>query len=246
MQLTAFYFDKATTPLPSDIIIALAPLASTLTEFANISASGSSGQPKMASPEGGSNTGATASESQPQGDGQRNRGRGRGKGNQNRRGGQRRGRGGNNSNVPIVPANPAAQDVAAAASRAHAMAAGKAAEAAEDDDGEVCFICANPVAHHSIAPCNHTTCHICGLRMRALYKTKDCAHCRVCFSSLYPGKSFIVNSVLDPSSLCHLYRRPRETFRGLLRKGYHNHRQQHRNQVHKRGYCGRYRSPPAI
>ncbi|KAG4277714.1 hypothetical protein FPRO04_06957 [Fusarium proliferatum] len=132
----------------------------------------------MASPEGDGNTGATASDSQPQGEGQRNRGRGRGKGNQNRRGGQRRGRGGNNSNVPNVPANPAAQDVAAAASRAHAMAAGKAAEAADDDDGEVCFICANPVAHHSIAPCNHTTCHICGLRMRALYKTKDCAHCR--------------------------------------------------------------------
>ncbi|KAG6008094.1 hypothetical protein E4U21_004976 [Claviceps maximensis] len=59
----------------------------------------------------------------------------------------------------------------------------QAAEAAaavenEDDDAEVCFICANPVAYHSIAPCNHGTCHICGLRMRALYKTKDCAHCR--------------------------------------------------------------------
>lgn len=186
VHLTAFDFDKATTPLPSDIIIALAPLTSKLSEFARIPASGSSGQHKMASPEGGSNTGATAPESQPQGDGQRNRGRGRGKGNQNRRGGQRRGRGGNNSNVPNVPANPAAQDVAAAASRAHAMAAGKVAEAADDDDGEVCFICANPVAHHSIAPCNHTTCHICGLRMRALYKTKDCAHCRVCFSPLYP------------------------------------------------------------
>lgn len=132
----------------------------------------------MAPPEGDNNTGVTASDSQPQGDGQRNRGRGRGKGNQNRRGGQRRGRGGNNSNVPDVPANPAAQDVAAAASRAHAMASGKTAEDAEDDDAEVCFICANPVAHHSIAPCNHTTCHICGLRMRALYKTKDCAHCR--------------------------------------------------------------------
>ncbi|KAF4457422.1 e3 ubiquitin ligase, partial [Fusarium albosuccineum] len=134
----------------------------------------------MAPQEGGNAAGAAASESQPsnQGDGSRNRGRGRGKGNQGRRGGQRRGRGGNNANVPSVPANPAAQDVAAAASRAHAMAAGKAAEGAEDDDGEVCFICANPVAHHSIAPCNHTTCHICGLRMRALYKTKDCAHCR--------------------------------------------------------------------
>lgn len=59
-----------------------------------------------------------------------------------------------------------------------AAAAAAAAADEEDDDAGVCFICANPVAHHSIAPCNHATCHICGLRMRALYKTKDCAHCR--------------------------------------------------------------------
>ncbi|KAM0323744.1 hypothetical protein ACHAQA_008681 [Verticillium albo-atrum] len=57
---------------------------------------------------------------------------------------------------------------------------GKAAEGvpstAEGD--EVCFICADPIKFHSIAPCNHKTCHICGLRMRALYKTTDCPHCR--------------------------------------------------------------------
>jgi E3 ubiquitin-protein ligase ZNF598 len=47
---------------------------------------------------------------------------------------------------------------------------------------EVCFICASPVVHNSVAPCNHRTCHICALRMRALYKTKDCAHCRVSFA----------------------------------------------------------------
>lgn len=46
-------------------------------------------------------------------------------------------------------------------------------------EAEVCFICASPVVHNSVAPCNHRTCHICALRMRALYKTKDCAHCRV-------------------------------------------------------------------
>ncbi|KAH6896044.1 hypothetical protein B0T10DRAFT_231066 [Thelonectria olida] len=134
----------------------------------------------MAPPDGDSAPGPGASESQPRGvDGSRGRGRGRGKGNQKGRGGARRGRGGNNAGA--VPASPAAQDVAAAASRAHAIGSGAAAKEAagdDDDDAEVCFICANPVAHHSIAPCNHTTCHICGLRMRALYKTKDCAHCR--------------------------------------------------------------------
>jgi hypothetical protein len=50
----------------------------------------------------------------------------------------------------------------------------------EEVEAEVCFICASPVVHNSVAPCNHRTCHICALRMRALYKTKDCAHCRVC------------------------------------------------------------------
>lgn len=49
----------------------------------------------------------------------------------------------------------------------------------EDEEAEVCFICASPVVHTSVAPCNHRTCHICALRLRALYKTRACAHCRV-------------------------------------------------------------------
>lgn len=59
----------------------------------------------------------------------------------------------------------------------------KQPEEAEDDgdDGEVCFICASKVEHNSVSPCNHRTCHICALRLRALYKNKACAHCRVCF-----------------------------------------------------------------
>lgn len=55
----------------------------------------------------------------------------------------------------------------------------------EAEDGEVCFICASTIAHTAVAPCNHRTCHICALRLRALYKTKACAHCRV--SSLFFG-----------------------------------------------------------
>ncbi|KAJ5493442.1 hypothetical protein N7539_002188 [Penicillium diatomitis] len=46
------------------------------------------------------------------------------------------------------------------------------------DDGEICFICASTVEHTSVSPCNHRTCHICALRLRALYKNKGCAHCR--------------------------------------------------------------------
>ena len=53
-------------------------------------------------------------------------------------------------------------------------------ESFKSDTGqELCFICASPVVHLSIAPCSHRTCHICSLRLRALYKTKACAHCRV-------------------------------------------------------------------
>lgn len=51
-------------------------------------------------------------------------------------------------------------------------------EREEDVEAEVCFICASPVVHNSVAPCNHRTCHICALRLRALYKTRACAHCR--------------------------------------------------------------------
>ena len=55
---------------------------------------------------------------------------------------------------------------------------GATAEEAVEEEGEVCFICASPIEHTSIAPCNHQTCHICALRLRALYKTRACAHCR--------------------------------------------------------------------
>lgn len=51
-------------------------------------------------------------------------------------------------------------------------------DAASDTTMNVCFICADPVKYSAIAPCNHATCHICSLRLRALYKTKACAHCR--------------------------------------------------------------------
>ncbi|KAL1304858.1 hypothetical protein AAFC00_003782 [Neodothiora populina] len=54
----------------------------------------------------------------------------------------------------------------------------KAQQDGDDVEAEVCFICASPVVHNSVAPCNHRTCHICALRLRALYKTKACAHCR--------------------------------------------------------------------
>ncbi|KAA8909334.1 hypothetical protein FN846DRAFT_776407 [Sphaerosporella brunnea] len=51
-------------------------------------------------------------------------------------------------------------------------------QTASDSDNAICFICADPVRYNAVPPCNHTTCHICSLRLRALYKSKMCAHCR--------------------------------------------------------------------
>ncbi|KAG8968551.1 hypothetical protein FRC03_006951 [Tulasnella sp. 419] len=47
--------------------------------------------------------------------------------------------------------------------------------AAGDD---VCFICAEKVKFYAVSECNHRTCHVCSLRLRALYKKKDCTFCK--------------------------------------------------------------------
>ncbi|KZF26844.1 hypothetical protein L228DRAFT_258209 [Xylona heveae TC161] len=117
------------------------------------------------------------------------------------RGGERRGRGGRGKGGPSGRGpNSATDSVAAPGHRARGnfgtrltgdatqaednrkvakpADAGAEVDEEEDDDSEVCFICASPVIHQAVSPCNHRTCHICALRLRALYKTKACAHCR--------------------------------------------------------------------
>ncbi|KAK5991765.1 E3 ubiquitin-protein ligase hel2 [Cladobotryum mycophilum] len=143
------------------------------------------GAPAPANTAGGRGDGNTRGRGRGGGGG---RGQGGNRGSSTRRGGRgggNRGQGPRNSNSGTAAqdgqdANLSTADRALAVMEKSKRAAAAAAAAApeNDDDAEVCFICANPVAHHSIAPCNHKTCHICGLRMRALYKTKDCAHCR--------------------------------------------------------------------
>ena len=87
-----------------------------------------------------------------------------------------------------------------------------AVDTVEDaDDGEICFICASRGEHTSISPCNHRTCHICALRLRALYKNRACAHCRV---RCGPHRSWASANVcrLDRIKLCDLHRRSYEAF----------------------------------
>lgn len=48
-----------------------------------------------------------------------------------------------------------------------------------DEEEAVCWICAEPVKFYSVSECNHRTCHVCALRLRALYKKLDCTFCKV-------------------------------------------------------------------
>jgi hypothetical protein len=44
---------------------------------------------------------------------------------------------------------------------------------------EPCIICAEQVQIYSIGPCNHPVCHLCSLRLIALYKSRHCPLCKV-------------------------------------------------------------------
>lgn len=104
------------------------------------------------------------------------RGRGRGGSQHQKRGGGSRGRGGHTGDkgkAPVTEPNGTGSTPSIPLAKPKLPSSDN-----EDVDGEVCFICASPVQHTAVAPCNHRTCHICSIRMRALYKTKSCAHCR--------------------------------------------------------------------
>lgn len=49
----------------------------------------------------------------------------------------------------------------------------------DEVDATACWICAEPSKYFSISECNHRTCHVCALRLRALYKKMDCTFCKV-------------------------------------------------------------------
>ncbi|KAK0196440.1 hypothetical protein F5146DRAFT_1107939 [Armillaria mellea] len=56
--------------------------------------------------------------------------------------------------------------------------ANEASPQEETNDDAVCWICAEPVKYYSVSQCNHRTCHVCALRLRALYKKNDCTFCK--------------------------------------------------------------------
>ncbi|KAI9029095.1 hypothetical protein CLU79DRAFT_527965 [Phycomyces nitens] len=51
-------------------------------------------------------------------------------------------------------------------------------ETSDEEDEEVCFICTEPIMTYAVSACDHRTCHLCALRLRSLYKTRNCAYCK--------------------------------------------------------------------
>ncbi|KAG8865256.1 hypothetical protein FRB96_000146 [Tulasnella sp. 330] len=61
-------------------------------------------------------------------------------------------------------------------------------ETISEDSEDVCWICAEKIKYFSIAECNHTTCHVCALRLRALYRRQECTFCK------HPQTSLVVTA----------------------------------------------------
>ncbi|KND02372.1 uncharacterized protein SPPG_02842 [Spizellomyces punctatus DAOM BR117] len=51
-------------------------------------------------------------------------------------------------------------------------------QGAAREEEELCFICADAVTWYAVGECNHRVCHLCSLRLRALYKQRTCALCK--------------------------------------------------------------------
>jgi hypothetical protein len=176
-----------------------------------------------------------------QGQGQRGRGRGRGRSDGHMRGGPhfsttevRRGRGGrggrggaNALSAGDLSARFGAQkqEPNAGTGEGEKVEVGKSedkgGEKVVPEDAEVCWICASPIVHESIAPCNHRTCHICCLRMRALYKDKNCAHCRV--GPFFSSKRIVLIEGEVTSPIRYLLQQPHQTIRRFHGRGYCKH-----------------------
>ncbi|KAL0091506.1 hypothetical protein J3Q64DRAFT_1830903 [Phycomyces blakesleeanus] len=54
----------------------------------------------------------------------------------------------------------------------------KSSEHTDEDEEELCFICTEPIVTYAVSACDHRTCHLCAVRLRALYKMRQCAYCK--------------------------------------------------------------------
>ena len=56
---------------------------------------------------------------------------------------------------------------------------------ADDAEPDLCYICTEPVKYYVLGLCSHRTCHVCALRLRALYKKRECTFCKVSGATLW-------------------------------------------------------------
>lgn len=107
--------------------------------------------------------------------------------------GARGGRGGVRRAADYTPAQEprVAQETVAEASRLaiekaerereqEAAASSRMGADGEQEEIDTCYICAEPVKYYALGTCSHRTCHVCSLRLRALYKKRECTFCKVC------------------------------------------------------------------
>ncbi|KAI0265756.1 hypothetical protein BGY98DRAFT_1091879 [Russula aff. rugulosa BPL654] len=79
---------------------------------------------------------------------------------------------------------PVSTHAASSSSAPNASAPTESGENEKDDSADesqeqdLCWICAEPIKYYAVSECNHRTCHVCALRLRALYKKLDCTFCK--------------------------------------------------------------------
>lgn len=116
-----------------------------------------------------------ATQTQARGTAQRGRRMNRG------RGGNRGGRGGKAAKGQAgdsVGPEEQQPEAARGEEKEEAKVENQADNADGDVDDAVCWICAEPVKYYALSECGHRTCHVCALRLRALYKKMECTFCK--------------------------------------------------------------------
>ncbi|KAI9328314.1 hypothetical protein DFJ73DRAFT_861853 [Zopfochytrium polystomum] len=74
---------------------------------------------------------------------------------------------------------PAKEENASVPSLTPHPAAVKAAQEADNStEMDACLICADPITYRAFGECNHPVCHLCSLRLRALFKDQNCSFCK--------------------------------------------------------------------
>ncbi|ORY44274.1 hypothetical protein BCR35DRAFT_272992 [Leucosporidium creatinivorum] len=80
------------------------------------------------------------------------------------------------------------------------VAASQAAD--EVDEADMCFICAEKAVLWALGECGHRTCHTCSIRLRALYKKRECTFCKTeCDRVIFTESATLPYSAYPPAAI---------------------------------------------